>query len=58
MNTFLPLTGLYGMPLRRPTDRPTHFSSSDARLLKGIAIGIGSSFLIGLLLMLLVAFLG
>lgn len=46
------------MPVRRPSDRPTHFSASDARLLKGIAIGIGCSFLVGLLLMLLVAFLG
>ncbi|WP_170172703.1 hypothetical protein [Hymenobacter rigui] len=46
------------MSHRRPTDRPTHFTTSDARLLKAIGIGIGSSFLIGLLLMLLVAFLG
>lgn len=46
------------MSKRRPTDHPSHFSSEDARLLKGIAIGIGSSFLLGLLLMLLVAFLG
>lgn len=46
------------MPVRRPHDKPSHFTSDDARLLKAIGIGIGSSFLLGLLLMLLVAFLG
>lgn len=46
------------MPVRRPDDRPNHFTSEDARLLKGIGIGIGCSFLVGLVLLLLVAFLG
>ncbi|MET4107245.1 hypothetical protein [Hymenobacter sp. UYP22] len=46
------------MSKRRPTDQPPHFSSDDARLLKGIAIGIGCSFLVGMLLLVLVAFFG
>ncbi|MDU0371227.1 hypothetical protein ACFPAF_12540 [Hymenobacter endophyticus] len=46
------------MSNRRPTDRPSHFSSEDARLLKGIAIGIGCSFLVGIVLLVLIAFFG
>ena len=46
------------MPVRRPHDKPNHFTSDDARLLKAIGLSIGGSFLLGLLLMLLVAFLG
>lgn len=58
VSTFCNLRGYYAMPVRRPNDRPNHFTSEDARLLKGIGIGIGCSFLVGLLLLLLVAFLG
>lgn len=45
------------MPIHHPNDRPNHFTSDDARLLKAIGFGLGGSFLVGLLLMLLVALL-